>query len=74
VSSANISVYRGVRVTRQVLTTVTDGRTSTTYTFKAYPRQTMVSADSLDEIHKKMDDVLAPSPPGPDASLSSSNP
>ena len=65
-SSANITVYRGVRVTRQSLTTTVDGRTSTTYSFHSHPRQTVVSAESLDEIHRKMDEVLdARSPPPP---------
>ena len=61
--SANISVYRGVRVTRQPLTTTTtDGCATTTYTFEAHPRKTVVSADSLDAIHKKMDEVLDAKP------------
>jgi hypothetical protein len=60
--SANITVYRGVRVTRQPRTNTASDHTATTYTFRAHPRQTMVSAESLDEIHKKMDDVLDAKP------------
>jgi hypothetical protein len=59
-SSANITVYRGVRVTKQSLTTMMDGRATTTYSYKAHPRQTLVTADSLAEIHEKMDAVLGP--------------
>jgi len=50
--SANITVYRGVRVTRQPLTISINGQSNTTFSFKAHPRQILVSADSLEEIHK----------------------
>jgi len=51
-------VYRGFRITRQPLATSADGNQTTTYTFTAHPRQTAVSANSLDEIRKLMDAVL----------------
>lgn len=59
-SSDNITVYRGVRVTRQSLTTMTDGSATTTYSYKAHPRNALVTADSQAEIHEKMDVVLSP--------------
>jgi hypothetical protein len=61
-SSARITVYRGVRVTKESLTTITDGRATTTYSYKAHPRKTLVTAESLAEIHERMDVVLGPKP------------
>jgi hypothetical protein len=61
-SSANITVYRGVRITRQSLTTMMDGRATTADSYTAHPRKTLVTADSLAEIHEKMDAVLGPKP------------
>jgi hypothetical protein len=60
VGSANITVYRGVRITRQSLTTMMDGRETTRDSYTAHPRQTLVTADSLAEVQEKMDAVLGP--------------
>jgi len=39
-----------------------DGEAKTTYSYQAHPRRTLVTADSLAEIHEKMDVVLGPRP------------